>query len=141
MQHLKSKLVRILFILSFLIPLSYYVCSDICRICSILIIAGGDNLRTTLLVDGQLKDVPDYAKVQGILIGCVAAFVVAITIVGPEHHGAHFEKGKAAFEEGAGAEDAEDYDAERERVRARLAEKEASPRESIREEAEKGSIV
>ena len=105
MQHLKSKLVRIIFILSFLISLSYYVCSDICRICSILIIAGGDNLRTTLLVDGQLKDVPDYAKVQGILIGCVAAFVVAITIVGPEHHGAHFEKHKTAIEEGGGSDE------------------------------------
>ena len=43
--------------------------------------AGGDHLRTTL----NGKDVPDYAKVQGILIGVVAAFVLVVTIVGPEY--------------------------------------------------------
>jgi len=59
---------------------------------------GGDNLRTT--VNGI--DVPDYAKVQGILIGAVAAFVVVITIFGPENHGSEFEKHKVAFESGAG---------------------------------------
>ena len=41
-----------------------------------------------------------YLYVQGILISVVAAFVV--TILGPEHHGSHFEKGKVAFEQGAG---------------------------------------
>lgn len=45
-------------------------------------LAGGENLRTT--IPGQEGDVPDYAKVQGILIGVVAAFVVLITIIGPE---------------------------------------------------------
>ncbi|KAJ7894443.1 hypothetical protein B0H14DRAFT_3426838 [Mycena olivaceomarginata] len=41
---------------------------------------GGEHLKTTI------KDmvVPDYAKVQGILIGVVAAFVLFITIIGPE---------------------------------------------------------
>ena len=43
---------------------------------------------------------------QGILIGVVAAFVVFITIIGPEKHGSHFEKHKAAFEEGGGRDDA-----------------------------------
>ncbi|RDB21642.1 Carboxylic acid transporter [Hypsizygus marmoreus] len=67
---------------------------------------GGDNLRTTVLKDGVPTDVPDYATVQGILIGVVAAFVVVITIIGPEKHGSHFEKHKAAFEEGAARDDA-----------------------------------
>jgi MFS transporter, SHS family, lactate transporter len=59
--------------------------------------------------------------VQGILIGCVAAFVFFITIIGPEYvsgfsmrypltlirnHGAHFEKHKTAFEQGAADDDA-----------------------------------
>ena len=50
---------------------------------------GGDHQRTTLknpdgtpvIKDGQPVDIPDYAKVQGILIGVVAAFVILITIV------------------------------------------------------------
>ena len=66
---------------------------------------GGENLRTTIMVDGKPKDVPDYATVQGILIGVVAAFVVFITIIGPENHGSHFEQGKTAFEEGAGRDE------------------------------------
>ncbi|KAF8151313.1 carboxylic acid transporter protein [Crassisporium funariophilum] len=67
---------------------------------------GGQNLRTTIFSMGKLQDVPDYATVQGILIGVVAAFVVIITIVGPEKHGSHFEKHKMAFQEGAARDDA-----------------------------------
>ncbi|KAG6876176.1 hypothetical protein C0992_000590, partial [Termitomyces sp. T32_za158] len=67
---------------------------------------GGDNLRTTIIVNGQPTDVLDYATVQGILIGVFAAFVLFITIIGPEKHGAHFEKHRAAFEEGGGRDDA-----------------------------------
>ncbi|KZV66848.1 MFS general substrate transporter [Peniophora sp. CONT] len=67
---------------------------------------GGENLRTTVTVKGVTKDVPDYATVQGILIGVVAAFILIVTILGPEAHGSHFEKHKAAFEEGAGRDDA-----------------------------------
>jgi len=63
---------------------------------------GGDNLRTTITVNGQPKDVPDYATVQGILIGVVAAFIIIVTILGPENHGFHFEKAKTAIEEGGG---------------------------------------
>jgi len=63
---------------------------------------GGDNLRTT--VDG--KNVPDYAKVQAILIGVVTAFVLIVILVGPENHSSHFEKHRVAFEEGAARDDA-----------------------------------
>ncbi|KAF9525588.1 carboxylic acid transporter [Crepidotus variabilis] len=67
---------------------------------------GGENLRTFVTNNkGEREEVPDYAKVQGILIGCVAAFVVLITIIGPENHGSHFEKHKTAFEEGGGADE------------------------------------
>jgi SHS family lactate transporter-like MFS transporter len=63
---------------------------------------GGDHLRTTILKNGVLKNVPNFGAVQGILVGVVAAFVVFITIIGPEHHGSHFEKSKTAFEPGGG---------------------------------------
>lgn len=46
---------------------------------------GGQNLKTTIIKAGTPTVVPDYAKVQGIFIGVVAAFVVLITIVGPEY--------------------------------------------------------
>ncbi|KAF9236964.1 carboxylic acid transporter protein [Melanogaster broomeanus] len=67
---------------------------------------GGRNLRTTLIVDGQPTNVPDYATVQGIFIGVVAAFVIVVTILGPENHSSHFEEHKTAFEEGGGRDDA-----------------------------------
>ncbi|KAF8873013.1 carboxylic acid transporter [Gymnopilus junonius] len=54
----------------------------------------------------KVVNVPDYAKVQGILIGVVAAFVFIVTLIGPENHGSHFEKHKTAFEEGGGQDDA-----------------------------------
>ncbi|RPD62679.1 MFS general substrate transporter [Lentinus tigrinus ALCF2SS1-7] len=67
---------------------------------------GAANLHTTIIdKDGNPKVVSDYATVQGILIGVVAAFVLFITIIGPENYGSHFEKSKAAFEEGAGADE------------------------------------
>jgi len=59
---------------------------------------GGNHLRTIL--NGQ--NVPDYAKVQGILLGTVAAFTFIITFIGPEKHGFHFEEYALAFEEGGG---------------------------------------
>lgn len=67
---------------------------------------GGENLRTTVTVKGVTKDVPDYATVQGILIGVVAAFILVVTILGPEAHSSRFEKHKTAFEEGGGNDDA-----------------------------------
>ncbi|KAF7319309.1 MFS domain-containing protein [Mycena chlorophos] len=63
---------------------------------------GGDHLKTTL----NGKSVPDYAKVQGIFIGCIAAFTLFITVIGPENHGSHFEKHRAAFDEGGGSDEA-----------------------------------
>ncbi|OBZ68965.1 Carboxylic acid transporter [Grifola frondosa] len=70
---------------------------------------GASHLHTTIIgSDGKPKVVPDYATVQGILIGVVAAFVLVVTLIGPEHHGSHFEKHKAAFEEGAGRDEIEE---------------------------------
>ncbi|KZV68465.1 MFS general substrate transporter [Peniophora sp. CONT] len=99
---------------------------------------GGENLRTTVTINGVTKEVPDYATVQGILIGVVAAFILIVTILGPEAHSAHFEKHKTAFEEGGGRDDALIEDgSEKDDV--------GSPRGSPRtaesfDEKEKGSI-
>ncbi|PCH39927.1 carboxylic acid transporter [Wolfiporia cocos MD-104 SS10] len=65
----------------------------------------GEHLKTTIIKDGKPTVVANYATVQGILVGVVAAFVVLCTIVAPENHGSHFEKYKAAFEEGAGRDE------------------------------------
>lgn len=87
-------------------------------------LAAGSHLRTNIVVGGQLKNVADYATVQGIFIGIVVAYVIVVTIFGPEyvvcftfpvtcstygryrHHASHFEKHKTAFEEGGGQDDA-----------------------------------
>ncbi|TFK81741.1 MFS general substrate transporter [Polyporus arcularius HHB13444] len=70
---------------------------------------GAANLHTTIIdKDGKPKIVSDYATVQGILIGVVAAFVLVVTIIGPENYGSHFEKHKTAFEEGGGRDELED---------------------------------
>ncbi|KAG9308909.1 carboxylic acid transporter protein [Chiua virens] len=66
----------------------------------------GNSLTTTITVNGQAKTVQDYATVQGIFIGTVAAYVVLVTLFGPEHHSSHFENHKTAFEEGGGQDDA-----------------------------------
>jgi len=67
---------------------------------------GGEHQRTTIIEGGKVTNIPNYAKVQGIFIGVIAAFVLIITIIGPENHSSHFEKHKAAFEEGGGADTA-----------------------------------
>jgi SHS family lactate transporter-like MFS transporter len=61
---------------------------------------GGDHMKTTIVVDGVRKVVPDYARVQGILIGTVAAYIIFLTIIGPENHGSNFEEQGLAFEIG-----------------------------------------
>ncbi|KAI0247448.1 MFS general substrate transporter [Lactifluus subvellereus] len=61
---------------------------------------GGDHLKTTIIKNGKRIVVPDYATVQGILLGTIATFVICITIIGPENHGSHFEQQKTAFEDG-----------------------------------------
>lgn len=45
---------------------------------------GGDHMKITIIENGKPKIVPDYAKVQGILLGTIATFVIFITIIGPE---------------------------------------------------------
>jgi len=67
---------------------------------------GASHLRTTIIKNGVPTNVADYATVQGILIGVVAAFVLVVTIFGPENHSSHFETHKTAFEEGGGRDDA-----------------------------------
>ncbi|KAH0826254.1 carboxylic acid transporter protein [Lanmaoa asiatica] len=67
---------------------------------------GGKNFQTYVMENGVLKAVPGYAEVQGIFIGVVAAFVILITVVGPEKHASHFEQHKTAFEEGGGSDEA-----------------------------------
>ncbi|KAJ7859472.1 hypothetical protein B0H14DRAFT_3629448 [Mycena olivaceomarginata] len=62
---------------------------------------GGEHLKT--MMKGVV--VPDYRKVQEILIGAVAAFVIFITVIGPENHGSHFEKHRTVFDEGRGSDD------------------------------------
>ena len=79
---------------------------------------------------------PDYAKVQGILIGVVAAYVVILTVIGPENHGSHFENAKTAIEAGGGADEVED-ESVLEEDRRRHGEgwdEKGSPRDSVRED-------
>ncbi|GFZ47800.1 hypothetical protein JCM24511_05547 [Saitozyma sp. JCM 24511] len=46
---------------------------------------------------------PDYASIQGILIGAVIAWMMIFIVLGPEADGSHFEQAKVAFQEGSGA--------------------------------------
>lgn len=50
-----------------------------------LLTAGGKNFKSYVMENGVMKEVPGYAIVQGIFIGVVAAFVILVTIVGPEY--------------------------------------------------------
>jgi MFS transporter, SHS family, lactate transporter len=45
---------------------------------------GGDHLKTRIMKNGVSTVVPDYATVQGILLGTIATFVIFITTIGPE---------------------------------------------------------
>jgi uncharacterized YccA/Bax inhibitor family protein len=45
---------------------------------------GGDHMKITIIKNGKPEVVPDYAKVQGMLLGAIAAFVIFITVIGPE---------------------------------------------------------
>lgn len=47
-------------------------------------------------------DIPDYAAINGILIGAVIAFGIVVVFLGPEADGSHFEKAKVAIERGGG---------------------------------------
>lgn len=46
---------------------------------------GGRNFQKYVIKNGVRTAIPGYAEVQGIFIGAVAAFVILITIVGPEY--------------------------------------------------------
>ncbi|CAD6584508.1 MAG: hypothetical protein TREMPRED_003853 [Tremellales sp. Tagirdzhanova-0007] len=48
---------------------------------------------------------PNYATIQGILIGVVIAWMLVFVTLGPEAQGSHFEQAKVAFQEGAGKVD------------------------------------
>ncbi|RXK36287.1 MFS transporter, SHS family, lactate transporter [Tremella mesenterica] len=50
------------------------------------------------------SNIPDYATIQGILIGVVIAWMLIFAFLGPEADHSHFEKAKVAFQQGAGAE-------------------------------------
>ncbi|THU85283.1 carboxylic acid transporter protein [Dendrothele bispora CBS 962.96] len=63
----------------------------------------GDNIR---IIKSDGTTIPDYGTVQGILVGVLAAFVLIVALLGPENHGSHFEKHKAAFEKEGGEDDA-----------------------------------
>ncbi|KAH8984459.1 MFS general substrate transporter [Lactarius akahatsu] len=62
---------------------------------------GGSHLKKTVVRQGRVEEVPDYATVQGILLGAIATFVIIITTIGPENHGSNFEQQMPAFEGGA----------------------------------------
>lgn len=47
-------------------------------------------------------NIPDYAAINGILIGAVIAFGIVVIFLGPEADGSHFEKAKVAIERGGG---------------------------------------
>lgn len=47
-----------------------------------------------------MKNVPDYATVQGIIIGVVALYILVVTIIGPENHSSRFEESRAASVDG-----------------------------------------
>ena len=46
---------------------------------------GGAHLKKTVVRNGKAVVIPDYATVQGILLGAIATFVIFITIIGPEY--------------------------------------------------------
>jgi SHS family lactate transporter-like MFS transporter len=73
---------------------------------------GGANSQITVFQNGQNVVIPNYAQVQGILIGVVSAFVLFLAVIGPENHSKHFEKAKTAFEEGGGRGEMIDDDAQ-----------------------------
>ncbi|GJN90545.1 hypothetical protein Rhopal_003557-T1 [Rhodotorula paludigena] len=63
----------------------------------------GEKLRTE-------EDRPDYGLVGAILIAVVSVWIIGCVLVGSEAHGSHFEKAKAAYEEGGGRDEIEELD-------------------------------
>jgi SHS family lactate transporter-like MFS transporter len=52
---------------------------------------------------------PDYATIQGVMIGAVIVWLFLFLIFGPEADGSHFERAKVAFQAGGGAAVQTDY--------------------------------
>ena len=46
-------------------------------------------------------EAPDFSILQGILVGSAVAYIIVLTLIGPENHGSHFERSKMAFQPGA----------------------------------------
>jgi len=65
----------------------------------------GEHSTTTIQTSTGPEVVPNYALVQGIFIGIVAAYLVVLALIGPENHGSHFERSKTAFQAGASKDD------------------------------------
>jgi len=61
----------------------------------------------SLKLDGTT--IPDYATIQAILIGAVIAWMLLMTLLGPESDGSHFEQAKVAYQDGAGAAYGKEY--------------------------------
>ena len=59
-------------------------------------------------ITDPVTGVPDYGRVSAILIGVAAFVLIVCCLVGAEVHGAHFERGRAAFEKDAGFDVADD---------------------------------
>ena len=78
--------------------------------------AAGQHARTTIKTAKGEENVPNYALIQAIFIGCVSAYLIVLALVGPENHGSHFERGKTAFQAGASREDVNSIPAEHEVV-------------------------
>jgi len=68
-------------------------------------------------------DIADYATIQGILIGCVIAWMLVFIVLGPEANGAHFEQAKVSFQDGAGKAKATEFVSDRRRFEADMLEK------------------
>ena len=45
---------------------------------------GGEHMKTTIIKEGKKVVVPDYARVQGILVGAVLVYILFFIIIGPE---------------------------------------------------------
>ena len=58
----------------------------------------GEKLKTS-------KGLPDYGIITVILVATVSAWIILCVTFGKEDHGAHFERGKAAFEKGGGLDE------------------------------------
>ena len=68
-------------------------------------LAVGQHARTTIKTADGVKDVPNYALIQGVFIGCVSVYIIVLALIGPENHGSHFERGKTAFQADVSKED------------------------------------